>query len=129
MRSCTPRMGLAKRMQAESGALRQVEDQIVGRVASGSDLLKDDMTFALELVGVEHGLGQDVGQDVERLRPVILEDAGVIGGGLHAGRGIDLAAGGFDLLGDGLGGAPFGALEGHVLEEMRDAVLLRQFVA
>ena len=46
------------------------------------------------------GLGEDVGQDVERQRPVVLQHARIIGGRLHAGGGIDLAAGRFDLLGD-----------------------------
>jgi hypothetical protein len=35
----------------------------------------------------------------------------------------------FDLLGDRAGAAPFGALEGHVLEKMRGAVDRRRFVA
>ena len=39
-----------------------------------------------------------------------------------------MAADRLDLLGDGAGGAPLRALEGHVLEEMRDAVDLGRLV-
>src|SRR4029078_8924639 len=121
--------GPTEPMRAESSTLRQIEDQIVRRVAGRPDLLQDNVALALELVGIENRLGQDVGQDVEGLGPVVLEDAGIVGRGFHAGRRIYFAAGGFDLFRNGLGRAPLGSLEGHVLEEMGYAVLVRQFVA
>ncbi len=40
-----------------------------------------------------------------------------------------MAADRFDLLGDGKSAAPVGALEGHVLEEMRNPVDIGRFVA
>ena len=52
-----------------------------------------------------------------------------IGGRFDAGRGIEIAADRLDLLGDLARGAPLGALEGHVFEQMRDAVLVGLFVA
>ena len=58
-----------------------------------------------------------------------LQHAGVIGGGLDAGGGVEVAADRLDLLGDLARGAPRGALERHVLEQMRDAVLVRLLVA
>ena len=75
-------------------------------------------------LGIEDRVAQDVGQDVDGERHVLLEHAGVVGGRLDAGRGVDLAADRFDLLGDLDRRAGLGALEGHVLEEMREAVLL-----
>ena len=47
-------------------------------------------------------------EDVEGERHVVLEHAGVVGGGLDAGRGVDLAADRLDLLGDL--GAPSGVV-------------------
>src|SRR5205085_11440910 len=47
---------------------------------------------------------------------------GVIGRALARGVGIEMAADRLDLLGDVAGAAPFRALEGHVLEEMRGTV-------
>ena len=55
--------------------------------------------------------------------------AGVVGGRLDAGRGVDLAADILDLLGDLAGGAARRALEGHVLEQVRDAVLVVALVS
>src|SRR3546814_7509535 len=54
---------------------------------------------------------------------------GIEGGVLAAGVGVDLPADRLDLLGDGLRAAPLGALEHHVLEQMRYAVQLRRLVA
>ena len=44
--------------------------------------------------------GQDVGEDIDRQRHVVVQHAGVVGGGLDAGRGVDLAADILDLRGD-----------------------------
>ena len=60
---------------------------------------------------------------------VLLQHLGVIGGALARGVGVEVAADRLDLLGDGAGAAPLGALERHVLEEMRDAVDLGRLVA
>jgi hypothetical protein len=51
------------------------------------------------------------------------EHAGVERGGLDAGRGVDLAADILDLRGD-LKALRRRALEGHVFEQMGDAVLV-----
>jgi hypothetical protein len=80
--------------------------------------------LALELLRVEDAVRQDVGQNVDGERHVVLEHAGVVGGGLDAGGGVDLAADRLDLLGDLASTARVGALERHVLEQMRDAVLV-----
>ena len=56
------------------------------------------------------------------------EHPGVVGGHLLAGIGVDVAADVLDLLGDRLRAARRRALEGHVLEEMGDAVLLGALV-
>src|SRR5690606_39681969 len=45
------------------------------------------------------------------------------------GIGVEVAANRLDRLGDGLGGAGPGALERHVLEQVRDAVDLCRLVA
>ena len=45
------------------------------------------------------------------------------------GRGVEVAADGLDLLGDLARGAARGALERHVLEQMRNAVLVGTLVA
>ena len=67
--------------------------------------------------------------NVERQRHVGLEHARIIGGGLRAGRGIEIAADGLDFLDDLPRAAPARALERHVLEKMRNAVLVEAFVA
>src|SRR5262249_9248021 len=51
------------------------------------------------------------------------------GRALHAGGGVEVAAHCLDLLGDLPGIAPGRTLEGHVLQKVRDAVLVRALVA
>ena len=119
----------ADRLVAERGFGETVEDDVVGRVVRGADLLQDHVLLALELLGVELGLGQDVGKDVDGQRHVVAQHAGVEGGRLDAGGGVDLAADILDLRGDLPGAAPLGALERHMFEQMRDAVLVVGFVA
>ena len=79
-------------------------------------------------LGVEGRVLQDVGEDVERQRHILLQHLGVIGRAFARGIGVEVAADRLDLLGDGESAAPLGALERHVLEEMRDAVDLRRLV-
>ena len=119
----------ADRLAGIRRLLQPVEHEVVGRVLGGADLLHDHVLLALQFLRIERRLGQDVGQHVERERHVGLEHARVIGGGLVTGRGVEIAADRLDLLGDLARGAPRRALERHVLEQMRDAVLVGALVA
>ena len=119
----------ADRLVAERRFGEAVEHDVVGRVVRGADLLQDHMLLAFELVGVELGLRQYVGQDVDGQRHVVAEHAGVERGRLDAGGGVDLAADILDFRGDFPGAAPCGSLERHMLQQMRDAVLVVGFVA
>ena len=100
-----------------------------GVSSRGADLLHDDVLLAREFFRLEGRIGEDVGEHIERERHVGAQHARVIGRGLDAGRRIEVAADRLDLLGDLARGAVRGALERHVLEEMRDAVLVRVLVA
>ena len=119
----------ADRLVAERRFGEAVEHDVVRRVVRGADLLQDHMLLALELGVVEFRFGQDVGQDVDGKRHVVAEHAGVERRRLDAGGGVDLAADILDFRGDLPGAAPLGSLERHVLEQMRDAVLVVGFVA
>ncbi len=119
----------AHRLRGERRLLEMVEDDVVRRVVRLADLLQDHPALALQLLGLEGRVGQDVADDVGGERRVLLQHLDVVGGLLARGVGVDMPAHRLDLLGDLGGAAPLGALEGHVFEEMRDAVLLRQLVA
>ena len=119
----------AKRLVGKGDELEVFEDEIVRSVGDGADLLDDDVLLANELVAVEGRLGEDVGEHVERERHIGLENARVISRRLGARRRIEIAAHSLDLLGDLARRAPARAFEGHVFEEMRDAVLIPPFVA
>ena len=119
----------AERLIGKRHHVEMLEDQIVRRVGHRADLLDDDVLLARQFHAVESGLGQNVGQHVERERHVVLEHARIVSGALGAGRGVEIAADRLDLLGDLTGRAPPRALERHMLEEMRNAVLVMKLVA
>ena len=77
-----PKNRAADRLIRKGDGLQTVEDQVVGRVLDGADLLHDDVLLALQFLRIERRIGQDVGQDIERERHVGLEHARIIGGGL-----------------------------------------------
>ncbi len=114
----------AERLAGKGGDLELVEHQVVGRVERLADLLQDDAALALQLVGIEHRVAQDVGHHLDAQRHVLLQHRGVIGRDLAAGIGVQAAADILDLLGDGAGRARARALEGHVLQHVRHAVEL-----
>ena len=66
-------------------------------------------------------------EDVDRQRRVLGQDAGVVIGVFDAGRGVQLAADGLDLFSNVPRRPAFGALEGHVLQQVGDAVLMHGF--
>ncbi len=106
-----------------------IEDDVVGRVLRLPDLLQDDRALAAELAVVQRRVLQDVGDDVDRERHVLLQHLGVVGRVLARGIGVQMAADRLDLLGDRPGVAAPRALEHHVLEEVGHAVDRRRFVA
>ena len=111
------------RLVGKRGCLHQVEHHVLRRVLRRGDLLEDHVALAGKLGAVEARGEDDVAQDVESEAEILAQHARVIRGRVDAGRGVELAANRLDLLGDVLGAAPRGALEGHVLEEMGDAML------
>ncbi len=79
--------------------------------------------------GSKLALGQNVADDVERQSDVGAHDAGKIACPLDAGFGVEVAADVLDRLRDVARASFAGALERHVLQEVRQPVLAHAFVA
>ena len=77
-----------------------IEDDVVGRVARLAQLLQHHLALALQFGLLEGRVCENVGDDVERQRHIGLQHAGMEGGLLAAGIGVEIAADRFDLLGD-----------------------------
>jgi len=119
----------ADRLARKRHGLEIFEDQIVGRIFGRADLLHDHVLLARKLLRLEGRVSENVRENIERERNVDAQHAGKIGRALDARRGIEVAADRLDLLGDLPRGAARRALERHVLEEMRNAVLVLALVA
>jgi hypothetical protein len=107
----------------EGCLLHEVEHHVIGRIHRCRDLLQDHVALAGKLGAVEARRKDDVAQDVERKRQILAQHTGVIGGGIDAGRGVELAADRLDLLGDVPRAPSRRPLEGHMLKEVGDAML------
>ena len=118
----------AHRLVGIGAFLEIIEDDVVGRVVGLADLLQDHRALALELLRIEGRVLQNIGEDVEGERQILLEHLGVICRAFARGVGVEVAADGLDLFGDRARAAPLGAFERHMLEKMRGAVDLRRFV-
>src|SRR5204862_3752210 len=74
--------GSPDRLLGERDLLQLVPNEIVGCIFSSSNLLNDDVLLAPQLLGIEGGIGQNVGQNIERERHVRTKHTCVIGRGL-----------------------------------------------
>ncbi len=119
----------ADRLVGKRRFLHEVEHDVLGRIHGRCDLLQDHVALAGKLAPIEARGKDDVAQDVEGEGKILAQHARVIGGGVHAGRGVELATDRLDLLGDVLGAAACGPFERHMLEEMGDAMLAKALAA
>ena len=108
-----------ERVLGEERRLPPFRGQVGGLVGVHEDLVEDDGALGLDVVGAQRRLPHDVAQDVEAERQVLGEQPHVEGRVLLGGEGVAVAADLVELFGDGRGGAPFGALEEQVLQEVR----------
>ena len=104
-------------------------NEVVRRVLDHLDLFEDDVLLAPDVAVVERRIQQQVRQDVDGAREVLVEHLDVVAGALLRREGVELPANRIDFLRDAFGGAGGRALEQHVLHEMRDADVVGIFVA
>ena len=87
-------------------ALREeLVDEIVGRVLDHLDLFEDDLLLALDVLGAERRVADDVGEDVDRERQVLVEHLDVVARVFLRGERVELAADRIDRLRDVFGRA------------------------
>ena len=119
----------ADRLPAERGLLQMIEHDVRRRIARLGQLLQHHFLLELEMRRFEMRTTDQVGEQVHAELEVGRQQAGVEGGQLAVGRGIEIAADILDSLAELARRAPARALEHHMLEQMRDAVELRRLVA
>ena len=121
--------GLAERMVFIEIAGEDVVEQVLGIVHFHLQLFEDDALFLFDVRFPKQRIAHHVGQDVEGQRQMLVQDLGVVTDHLLGGERVEAAADGIHRARDVFGRAVLGALEEHVLDEMRDAVLGGSFAA
>ena len=119
----------AERVPPEDGLGEQVVYLVAGLVVVHRDLFENHPALGLHVGGGEHGVGDEVADDVHGQLYVRVEHPRVVARVLLGGERVGLPTDGLDLGGDLQRAAPLGALEEQVLQEMRDARLHRRLVA
>ena len=107
----------------------QLVDQIVGRILDHLDLFDDHFLLALDVVRGQRRVEDDVGEDVEGERQVLIEHLDVVARVFLGRECVELPADRVDGLRDIFRRPRRGPLEEHVLHEVGDAPLLGCFVA
>ena len=103
--------------------------QILRGVLVHSDLFQNDPSFGLYVGLIEVGVEEHIAQNIQCLRQVPIQTAGVKAGVFFGGVGVDLAADGIHVFGQLGSSAALSALEKHMLNKVGRTVFLWGFVA
>ncbi len=104
-------------------------DHAFGIVLVHLDLFEDHLLFLGDVRFIEPWTQHQVGEHVEGDRQVLVEHFRVEAGHFLRRESVEHPAQRVHRLRDLLGRAPLGALEHHVLDEVRDPVAFRRFAA
>ena len=115
-------------MTLKEDVLEFIVNQLGGRVVIAFNLVADHLHLLVDLVLGIGAVEDDVRQQVDGLGEVFFGDGSVVDRVLLIGKGIQLTAYTLEGIDDLQGVATLGALEGHVLAEMGQTFLARQFV-
>ena len=121
-------MSSAERVPFPERLGEELVHQIVRRILDHLDLFEDHLFLALDLFRREGRPQDDVSEEINRERHVLVEDFDVVAGVFLGGERVELSTDRIDLLRDVFRGPRAGALEQHVFDEMRDAAALGRFV-
>ena len=110
-------------MAREESLGEQFVGQVSRRVLNLIDLFEDDVPLPHDLRFREDGMQQEIAQQIDGVRQVLVEGQDVVTGALVRRVRIEIAADAVDFLRELLRRAGGRPLEQHVLDEVRDAGL------
>ena len=103
--------------------------QIIRIIFLHLQFFEDDALFLGDIFFPKQRMQDEIGQHVEGEREMLVENFRVVADQLLGGEGVEISADRIDGARDLFRGPVAGAFEEHVLDEVRDAVLLGRFVA
>src|SRR6266436_1361057 len=118
-----------ERMLRPESARENFVKEILGIVQIHFYFFEDHLAFLLHVFGIEFRAEHEVGDHVKGDGQVLVKNLGVEANLFLGSEGVEHAADRIHFAGDGFGGAALRALEDHVLHEVREAVLFRNFAA
>src|SRR6202008_3489091 len=121
--------GTPERMLRPEAAGEDVVEKIFRVVHVHFDFFEDNLALFLYVFGIELGAKNEIRQNVEGDGEMRVQYLGVEADLFLGSEGVEHAADGIHFAGDIFGGAAFGALEDHVLQEVGNAVFGGGFAA
>jgi hypothetical protein len=104
-------------------------DLILGIVHFHLQLFEDDAFFLLDVLRVKQRIADQIGHHVEGFRHMLIQHLYVIADQFLGSECVQAAADGVHRAGNLFRGTVFGALEHHVLDEMRKAGFVQRLLA
>ena len=115
--------GTSERMSRPELLSEHFVHEIIRRILDHLDLFEDDALLAVDVRWTERRPHDEVAQQIDRDRQMIVENLDVVAGVLLRRERVELPADGVDRLRNRLRRTRRRPLEQHVLDEMRDAAL------
>ena len=119
----------SQRVPAPIGLRKNLVHQVIRRVFHHLDFFLDDAAFVRDVRGLEERILHQVGEDAEGPGQVLIQNLDGIVGGFLGGEGVQVAANGVRRARNLLRAAVLGSLKEHVLDKVRDAVVLDALLA
>ncbi len=110
---------VAQGVTAPQLAIEEIVDQIIRSILHHGDLLQNHLALVLHLGGHKGGVQDDIAQQIGQLGQAVGQNGGVKAGGFGGGKGVGHPAHHIEFASDLVGIPASGALEDHMLDEMR----------
>jgi hypothetical protein len=121
--------GAPERMFGPKATRENIVKKIFGIVQVHLDFFEDDLAFFSNIIGIELGAKNEIGDNVKSDGEMFVENFGVETDLFFRGERIEHSADGVHFAGDSFGGAAFRAFENHVLDEMGQTIFFGDFTA
>ena len=116
-----PQNRASQRVPFPEAAGEELVDLVLGIVHLHLQLFEDDAFFLLDVLRLEQGIADQIGHHVEGFRQMLVQHLDVVADQFLGGERVQAAADGIHRPGNLLRCAVLGALEHHVLDEVRQA--------
>jgi hypothetical protein len=116
-------------MVSPTGPIENVVDIIIRRILHHLNLLEDNHPLLLHIFHVHEGMKENIGQEIDGQRQILIDHLGIKTGVFPSGKGIESSTDRVDLFGNVESGSPFCPFKEEMFNEMRYPVFTGLFIS